>query len=431
MQAMPARSLQVVPTALSPVATAALAPLLRSALDGGPGVLPVAVDHPLDVRPLAPELGLDDPTDADTAVVIATSGSTGTPKGVVLTAAAMRHSATATHAGLGGPGHWLLVLSPHHVAGLQVIVRTIVAATTVTTVDPDLPTVQGFLAAASSMPAGERRYVSVVPTQLGRLLAAAEVRRVLAGFDGVLVGGAATAPGLHAAAVAAGIRIVRTYGMSETAGGCVYDGVPLPGVAVDIDGRGAPERVSTTHGNRPNCRPGSGALDAAEPSKRQQPTTSGPVGRVRLAGPTLASGYLRDPVATKKSFAGGWFDTADLGRFRADGRLDIVGRADDVINSGGESVVPALVERALLGVGSVREACVTSVPDPEWGQAVVALVVAEQGCQPDLDAACAAVRAEVGLAGVPKRFHVLDELPMLTSGKVDRLAIAALVAAID
>jgi o-succinylbenzoate---CoA ligase len=181
---------------------------------------------------------------------------------------------------------------------------------------------------------------------------------------------------------------VSAYGMSETASGCVYDGVPLDAVTVRL----------------------------AEDD------------RVELAGPLLAHGYRRDPELTAAAFRDGWFRTGDTGRWR-DGRLDVLGRADDLINTGGVKVAPALVERVLTAQPGVRAACVVGVPDPRWGQAVVAAVVPVDPADPPAPAALAdAVRGEIGRTAVPKRFGFTDALPLRGPGKVDRAAVAAFLA---
>jgi len=381
---------------------------LRAALDGGPAVLPVTGgQHIAGGQDTAPDTAgahrAPEP-DTDAALVVETSGSTGSPRRVMLSAAALRASATATHTRLSGPGQWLLALPAHHVAGAQVIVRALLAGRPPAVLDtragfrPD-----GFAAAAAELATTGPRYTSLVPTQLHRVLAAPGAGLdALRGFDAVLVGGAATSPALLDAARSAGINAVTTYGMSETAGGCVYDGTPLDGVGVRLDGAGC----------------------------------------IELTGPTLASGYLGEPAATARAFVGGWFRTSDLGRWDGD-RLTVLGRADDVITTGGESVHPAAVERVLTAQAGVRAACVVGVPDPEWGQAVAAAVVldvpgAGPGAAgggttggsgaPDRDAWAAAVRAELGAPAVPRRLLMLDALPLRGVGKPDRAEVARLLA---
>ncbi len=364
-----------------------LADSLRAALAGGAAVLPVAPGE----AAVAGEPG------EGAAVVIATSGSTGTAKHVVLSAAALQASAQATAARLGGPARWLLALPAQHVAGVQVVVRALLAGAP--------PVVQdlrgGFrpdaFAVATRELGADRRCTSLVPTQLGRLLdAGGAALDALRSYTAVLVGGAALAPQLHERALAAGVAVVTTYGMSETAGGCIYDGRPLDGVRVEL----------------------------------------GAGGRIRLGGPTLADGYLGDPELTAAAFTGGWFRTGDLGRWQA-GRLEVLGRADDMIVTGGENVAPAAVERVLTAQHGVVAACAVGVPDDEWGQVVAAAVVPEVAGPPGpLDPALAerlqeAVRAAIGRAAVPRILRAVPRIPVRGIGKPDRAATARLLTADD
>src|SRR5256886_7226757 len=222
-----------------------------------------------------------------TAVVVGTSGSPGVPKGVELSAAALRHSARASldRVGARAGERWLCCLPATHVAGLAVLVRSLVSGT-----EPVL----AERADAETVAASGCAHVSLVPTQLQRLLQ--EASAPLAGFSSVLLGGAAAPAGLLEAARAAGVPVVTTYGMTETCGGCVYDGVPLDGVRAEV---------------------------------REDD-------RIWISGPVLFSGYLRGPRAP----ADGWFRTGDLGVLDAGGRLKVRGRADDVINTGGHKVGP-------------------------------------------------------------------------------------------
>ncbi|MEO6083316.1 MAG: o-succinylbenzoate--CoA ligase [Umezawaea sp.] len=360
---------------------------LRAALDGtGPAVLPVPPGQV--VAPVALE-----GWERGAALVITTSGSTGVPKSVLLSAAALRASAEATHDRLGGPGRWLLALPATHIAGVQVLVRSLVAGTTPAVLDlaAGFRAVTFATAARPLLAQPGPHYTALVPTQLSRLLA--DDPTVLKEFDGVLLGGAATPPPLLEAALAAGIRVVTTYGMSETAGGCVYDGVPLNGVRVRLAADQLPE----------------GRFALTEDRIAES--------RIELAGPTLALGYRGAP------FADGWFRTGDLGRFRPDGTLEVLGRADDMIVTGGEKVPPVLVERALAAVPGVREVCVVGVPDPEWGQVVAAAIVATDP-PPSESTLQDAVRSVVGRAAVPKRVLFLTALPTRGPGKIDRTAVA-------
>jgi O-succinylbenzoic acid--CoA ligase len=316
------------------------------------------------------------------ALVIATSGSTGQPKGAELTAAALLASARASLRRIGARAgqRWLCCLPAFHVAGAQVLVRSLL-----TGAEPVISTRIGadlLGGSAGEAPAsGDVAYVSLVPTQLRRLL---DAGAAVQSFRAILLGGAAPPAGLLARARSAGARVITSYGMSETCGGCVYDGIPLDGVRADV----------------------------------------GSDGRIRLAGPVLFSGYRLRPDLTAAAMDGGWFVTSDLGSVDAGGRLAVLGRADDLINSGGEKVVAAQVEAVLASCTGVREAIVVGVPDPEWGERVTALVVpADPAAPPGLDLLRAHARASLPGYAAPRGLVLLAEIPLLPSGKPDRAAM--------
>lgn len=313
-------------------------------------------------------------------IVVRTSGSTGEPKEVVLSHDAVLASARASLDRLGGPGGWLQAMPVSGIGGLQVLVRSAVAG-----LEPTYADEHASLAGAIAAIPGERRYASLVPTQAHRLVESGELG-VLAALDALLIGGAAVSPDLLDALRSAGVRVVRTYGMSETCGGCVYDGQPLDGVQVRID-------------------------DA---------------GQVHLAGPVLFDGYA-DPEATARVLHDGWFATADLGEIDERGRLHVTGRRDDVVISGGVNVPLPAVTAALRRYEGVRDAVAVGVPDEEWGSRVVAYLV------PD-DAVCLdglrldELRDGVEEAGLPRTWAprevvLVDALPLLPGGKVDREAL--------
>ena len=360
-----------------PATAAALLPALADALDGaGPAVLPLA-DGPAAAGVLS-ALRPDEPLEHDdTALVVPTSGSTGEPKGVLLSAANLRASATATAARLGGPAQWLLAIPPTHVGGVQVLVRSLLAGTSPVLL-PDGPFTDAAFAAATALVDGPRRCTSLVPTQLRRLLTP-DGLDALRSYDAVLLGGAAAPAGLLAEVRAAGVRLVTTYGMSETSGGCVYDGVPLDGVRAEVRD-----------------------------------------GRVRLSGPVVARGYRLRPDLTAAAFAGDTFTTDDLGRLDG-GVLRVLGRTDDVVVTGGEKVPPAAVEAALEAHPSVVEAAVHGVPDADWGQRVVAVVVLRGGLT--LAQARDHVAETLPRSWAPRELREVAALPLLASGKVDRAAL--------
>ncbi|SDC12518.1 O-succinylbenzoic acid--CoA ligase [Geodermatophilus telluris] len=372
------RQLTVLPAPDSPDAVlTTVLPAVRAALDGGAplAVLPAGPAAAAAREVLAPGEPLEDGAD----LVVVTSGSTGGGRGVLLPAAALRASATATLDRLGGPGTWLLALPVPAIAGLQVLCRSVLAGTEPTVLRAGEP-----LAEAVTRTGGDRRYTALVPTQLRRYLEREPA--ALRAFDAVLVGGAATDPGLLARAREEGVAVVTTYGMTETAGGCVYDGVPLDGVRVRVDDEG-----------------------------------------IAVAGPVLALGYRRDPRGTAEAFTGGEFRTRDAGSIGPDGRLTVTGRLDDVVVTGGVNVAPQAVEGALREHPSVADAVVFGRPDEEWGQRVVAAVVPAPGAVPELGALRPWVVERLGGPSAPRELHLLETVPTLHTGKPDRRAVAAAV----
>jgi O-succinylbenzoic acid--CoA ligase len=293
-------------------------------------------------------------------------------------------SIDATHTHLGGPGAWLLALPAHHIAGLQVLLRSVRSGFEPVTLDVSNGFDPAALVTGINAMRGPRRYTSLVPTQLLKVLANPSAVAALRDVDAVLVGGAATPVPLRERAIDAGIPIVRTYGMSETCGGCVYDGRPLPGARVSIDGS--------------------------------------PSGRVQLGGPMVASGYRGRP--DHPAFAEpGWFLTDDLGTLADDGSLSIIGRADEAISSGGLTIVPQVVEAALLTDPAVSDCAVLGLPDERLGERVVAAVVLADGSSATADELRAVVARTLDRTAVPRQLFFVDELPRRGPGKVDRTAL--------
>jgi o-succinylbenzoate---CoA ligase len=359
---------------------------MPAALDGvwaaGDAALPLPVDAPeATIDRLTAAIGPGGRPVADgTALVVATSGSTGEPKGVLLSHDALRASTEASLARLGCvPGdRWLLALPVHHVAGLQVLARARALGTAPMIVDG------GDLGAVA---AAEAEHVSLVPTQLARLL---DAGADLARFRTILLGGARPDAALLGRAVVAGARVVVSYGLSESCGGCVYDGVPLEGVEVDVP-------------------------------------ASGPAGGpIRLRGRVLCSGYRTADRDRPAADDDGWLTTGDLGRLVA-GRLEVVGRADDVVISGGENVPAAAVAARLRTHPAVADAGVSGREDPEWGQVVVAVVVPrDHAAPPTLDELRHHVGAVYPAPYAPRRLVVVEELPRDRMGKVTRATLRTL-----
>lgn len=355
---------------------------LRRAIDGaGPAVL-LGGESPVAEVP------------AGTGAVVTTSGSTGYPKSVVLSRSALAASAFATAARIG-EGAWLLALSPSYVAGLQVLVRSLMSGREPAVLEGRF-SATAFAAAARGMASsvGGRRipsFTSLVPAQLQRLVDAAgdaDVAAALRSFDAILVGGQALAAPLQERATALGARIVRTYGSSETSGGCVYDGVPLDGVGVRVQ-------------------------DA----------------EVQVSGPTLADGYLGEPERTAAAFVRDeegtrWYRTGDAGAVE-DGLVRVTGRLDNVIISGGVNVSLDRVEQVVRRMPGLSAAVVVGVEDDRWGEAPAVVVAGDATAE--LADIRAAVRAALGAPARPSRLVRVEELPMLVSGKPDRIALRRLL----
>ncbi len=318
-----------------------------------------------------------EPVDDGIALVVATSGSTGEPKGVELTHTALASSVRAGLARLGARDgeRWALALPTHHVAGVLVLLRAAALGTPAVTVD-----------STAELATVDAEHLALVPTQLTALIeAGVDVSR----FRSILLGGAPAPPGLLEAAARAGARVVTSYGMSETCGGCVYDGDPLDGVELDVD----------------------------------------PRGRIRVRGDVLFSRYRRDPAATSAAFGpDGWFTTGDVGGFTTEGgsrRLVVAGRADDVAVSGGENVPLAAVTAVLAAHPRVDDVVVTSRPHPRWGEEVVAVVVGDV----TLAELRERVRDRLPAAWAPRAVTVTGALPRDAMGKLAASEVADLAAA--
>jgi O-succinylbenzoic acid--CoA ligase len=313
------------------------------------------------------------PVEAGVAAVVATSGTGGAPKAVELRAGAIRWSALASSRALdaGAGDRWLCCLPPRGVAGLAVLARAW---------HTGLPVeVHGrFDPGAVAEAAGRATLVSLVPAMLRRLLAAGDQA---ARFRRVLLGGGPIPSDLAAEATARGVTLVRTYGLTETFGGIVHDGHPLAGVDLVVD----------------------------------------PEGQILARGPMLFRRYRGDPERTAAALRDGWLWTGDLGRLGPGGRLTVLGRADDLVISGGVNVHPEEVEAVLAGHPGVAEAAVAGRPDPEWGQRVAAFVVPnDPASPPTLDELRAFARERLAAAKAPRELVLVPVLPRGPSGKLLR-----------
>ena len=387
------------------------------------------------------------------ALVVGTSGSTGTPKRTALTARSLAASAAATEHFFGSnsdaASQWLLALPAHYIAGAQVLARSVLAGTSPviarSVTEPVHFTPEIFLQAVEQM-SSARRFISLVPTQLHKLLESAdadpylgaEIHEALGSFTGILLGGAPASADLLAAAAALGLNTVTTYGSAETAGGCVYSGSVLPGVRVEL----VPEE-------------GMPAVPAVEGKPAQ-------VGRIWISGAHLASGYIGDTARTAEHFftaADGtrWYRTDDYGLLSpvaapdsnencSEPRLQVLGRSDDVLISGGVKISARAVATVLEEHPAVREACVVGLPDVRWGTAIAAAVtLVPSALAPSAGAAaapaenspalteelCALLRArcaeKLGAPAAPKQLSILPDFPLTSTGKPDRAKIYSIL----
>ena len=438
-----------------------------------PGLVPSPAPQEAALHPQAVQVRADQPADPHTmlgafeqllggyaadagagaaaepiALVVGTSGSTGTPKRTALTARALAASASATERFFGSnsdaASQWLLALPAHYIAGAQVLARSILAGTAPviarSVIEPVHFSPEVFLQAVEQM-SSARRFISLVPTQLHKLLESAdadprlgaEIHEALGSFTGILLGGAPTSADLLAAASALGLNTVTTYGSAETAGGCVYSGSVLPGVRVELVPEEGMPAVPDTGG---------------KPAQ---------VGRIWISGEHLASGYIGDAARTAEHFftaANGtrWYRTDDYGLLSpaaapnsnkncSEQRLQVLGRSDDVLISGGVKISARAVATVLEEHPVVREACVVGLPDARWGTAIAAAVtlVPSAGAaaaptenRPALnEELCALLRArcaeKLGAPAVPKQLSILPDFPLTSTGKPDRAKIYSIL----
>lgn len=378
-----------IPVPSGPAGLDALAGPLRAALEGiGPAIVPIpvvsATISDAYVHSLLQATSPGEPLeDARTAVVLSTSGSTGQPKGVLLSAEGL----TALNPWRLEASAWIAAIPLTSAGGLNVLTRALAPDSTYVGIDslggarPFTPA--GFaagLAEAASLGLAVR--TSLVPAQVRRLLSEPQGVDSLLACSTILVGGAGLDPDLRESAASHGITLISTYGMTETCGGCVYDGFPLDGVTVSIDD----------------------------------------LSRVTLGGPSIALGYRGEPALTALHFTDAGFLTSDLGEI-VNGRLRIIGRTDDVVTVHGVNVSVAAVESLLRTESSVEDCAVIALDDPERGSRLIAFVC---GSHIDATALGDMVAHRLGAAARPRGFTTIEHLPTLPGGKTDRQALIAL-----
>ena len=307
---------------------------------------------------------------SDICLVVATTGSSGTRKSVALSSAALLASARASLDYLQArPGQtWALLLPLHHIAGINVLIRALDLGTT----PVDLRDVTEY---------ANTDFSAVVPTQIFQALNGDDkLLTHLQSAKKVLVGGAQLQVDLLRQALDAGISVVRTYGMSETSGGCIYEGTPLKGVDLRIS-------------------------DA---------------GLIEISGPVLSSGYLNNEDLWNQQYRDGWFTTSDHGVIE-DGILKVLGRSDDVYNTGGEKVSLTHVDEILHTAFPHLQWCAVAADDAQWGQRLV--VAVSGGENPSIHEVSAVLSSALGDIAKAKQLLVFEELPLIGIGKIDRAQI--------
>jgi O-succinylbenzoic acid--CoA ligase len=361
-----------------------------------------ALLDPPEVHGGVPAVALDERLDRERiAVVVPTSGTTGAPKLARLSHRALLAAArgSAAHLGVEPDDRWLVALPLAHVSGLSILTRSLVARRTVVLFDPEGPLFQRLDPLARALAEHDVTLVSLVPAVLDRLLAEPVSFRAGPKLRAVLLGGAPSPRELLVRAHAAGVPVLTTYGLTETSaqvatrpyaerfaappeGDLVPSGVPLPGVLVHTVG-----------------------------------------GVVEVRGPTLFSGYVGEPESNPRA---GWFRTRDRGHFDANGALVVTGRTTDVVITAGENVDPAEVEAALVSLPGIDAACVLGLPDPTFGEVVAALIVTSNEAPRSVEAIRTALAQRLSVYKLPRRVALVEALPTLASGKLDRPGARAL-----
>ncbi|MEY3606200.1 MAG: hypothetical protein RL289_380 [Actinomycetota bacterium] len=383
-----------------------LASVIGPALDGsGPAIAPMAASPEFVVTQTLEALRPDDPTHPlesnDIAIVSATSGSTGTPRGVLLSQRALSASATAFGNRFGTNNRWVVSMPAHRIAGIMVLVRSWYHNSPFE-IDPSVGGARTFEAAAfaaTTMRAvresdkdGRALMVSLVPTQIARLIESGSVGiEALQSYDLVLSGAAATPQPMLNKMRELGIKVSISYGMTETCGGCVFDGRPLDGVNISL-----------------------GTKDDVEP------------GRVTISGAVAASGYRLRPDLDAVSFISGQVQTHDVGKLDSSGLLHILGRLDDVVTVGGVNVALSAVESLIRHHPAIEDVAVIDLQDELWGSIPIAYVVTRNHV-PNSSSLIAeiqgTIRDQISRAAVPRTVQIVTSLPMLDSGKIDRISL--------
>lgn len=356
--------------------------------------IPVPSNDPQQAKKLLSAFDATSPCDSSIALIISTSGSTGTPKGAQLTFDALHASTQASAGALSGTGAWLLAIPGYHIAGFNVIYRSLHAGYAPYRMDLSAGfSVEAFIVAEKKFTSPTKRYISLVPTQLHKIMQNPRAISALQNFDAVLIGGASTNRFLQESLTQAEISTFYSYGMSETCGGCVYNGKPLAGVQIQLD-----------HNS-----------EMALSSFKKQ--NSG--GQIMLSGKMVAQGYRNIP--NHPSFSQpGWFKTDDIGIIE-NKTLHVLGRGDNVANISGIKINPQLIDDLIQSHVRNAECSVLTLEYPATGQVLVAVFSAPNGTfnKDHIDRIAHAIELEHGRYAIPRFWVEIEELPLIGPGKID------------
>jgi O-succinylbenzoic acid--CoA ligase len=298
----------------------------------------------------------------DIALVVNTSGSTGDSKSIAISRAALIASTNASHKFLGAtPGDtWSLLLPTTHIAGLNVIIRATALGTKVL----DNRNVDNYQ---------DADFISIVPTQLHKAVYEdSKLLEHLTAAEAVLVGGGPLDSNLRKLAESKHVKVITTYGMTEMSGGCVYNNKPLEGVKFEVDNNSL----------------------------------------IKINGPMMAMGYLSSDGTIKPFEKNGWFESSDLGEINS-GLLKVIGRADEVIISGGEKISLPFVESQIKKIFPDVPLILFSIPDQLWGEKLCIGSIKNLSLEE--------IGSKLGPIYKPKSFFLFDEIPTTTIGKPDRM----------
>lgn len=306
------------------------------------------------------------------ALVVNTSGSSALAKEVGISAAALIAGAKGANKFLGAkPGQiWSLLLPLNHIAGINVLVRSLELGT-----EP-----MDLRNSVAKYPFAD--FTAIVPTQLYRALNGdSALLEHLISAQAVLVGGSALSSQLRQAGQQSGVNIVETYGMTETSGGCIYNGQPIEGTEFEVDD----------------------------------------LGIISISGKSLATTYLNDPQSWDEQFRNGYFVTSDIGYIKNE-KLFVTGRRDDVIISGGENISLSAVEELISDTFTGIQCAAFAIEDQQWGQ-ILQLAIAGE-LKPDPSAINEYLSTKISQAAKVKNIIYISELPRTSIGKIDRRKLA-------